>query len=82
MSEDQKVSSMVAITGKTMVPISLVISLIGGSGWMTKVHSTVEKNTAQISEVKEKEEETLKVLREINTRLSRIEGRLEVEDTE
>lgn len=75
-------SVLSSITSKTMVPISLVVSLLGGGGWLTKVHSTVEKNAVAISEIKqelkEKEEDKTRLLREINTRLSRIEGKLGV----
>lgn len=73
---------MSAITGKTMVPISLVVSLLGGGGWLTKVHSTVERNAVAIqemkTELKDQESDKTRLLREINTRLSRIEGKLGV----
>lgn len=71
-------SAISYITSKTMVPISLVVSLIGGGGWLTKVHSTVEKNAEKIEELVEERKDSISILRDINKRLSRIEGKLGV----
>lgn len=48
------------ITSKTLVPISLVISLIGGGGWLTQIYSTTEATAKTLAEVRH----DLKELRE------------------
>jgi len=72
----EKLGMVQAITSKTMVPLSLVISLIGGGGWLTTVHSTVQKNNSDIQDIKAEKKDEMNILRDINKRLSRIEGKL------
>ena len=73
----EKATTMASvITGKTMVPISLVISLLGGGGWLTTVHSTVQQNAKAIEKIEAAKTEEVQLLRRINERLSRIEGKL------
>ena len=69
------------ITGKTMVPISLVIGLLGGSGGLAAMYASVQESAHAVEEIKARqnviEERVYKELRDINKRLSRIEGKLE-----
>ena len=69
------------ITGKTMVPISLVIGLLGGSGGLAAMYASVQESAHAVEEIKVRqsviEQRVYQELRDINQRLSRIEGKLE-----
>lgn len=73
------------ITKNTLVPLSLVLSLVGGGGWLTKQHFLAEANAKTIADLtrkiehqddwrEKKLEDINKELKEITQRLSRIEG--------
>lgn len=72
------------ITEKTLVPLSIIgacaVILIGGVFWFSQVYSLSHANAQSISESKKDSKdyhkEVLKELKDINTRLSRIEGKL------
>lgn len=76
------------ISESTVVPISFVIIIIGGVLWLGDMHSTVTASAAEITSVKKQTEltiemyyhgqlETIDKLNKIDSRLSRIEGKLE-----
>lgn len=69
------------ITESTLIPISFVVSLVGGVFWLTTIYSQSNANAVEITEIKSKQEVLVQTLNEKQTlmldRLSRIEGRLE-----
>jgi hypothetical protein len=74
-------SSVQKITENTLLPISLVITLVGGVFWLTTIYSQSNANAVEIKEMKTKQELIIQELSEKQTlmldRLARIEGRLE-----
>jgi len=40
------------ITESTLLPISLVLSIVGGASWLTTIHAGEQKNAETISEMK------------------------------
>lgn len=84
MSDAEKVNK---ITKATLVPVSLVVSLLGGSGWLTKQYYMSEANAKAIEKINEKldkkdDEKNVrwdglnKELKIIADRLGKIEGLL------
>ena len=69
------------ITNNTMVSVGLVVSLLGGSGGLAAMYASVQESAHAVEEIKARqsviEERVYKELRDINKRLSRIEGKLE-----
>ncbi len=58
--------------------ISTVIAILaGGILWLTNIHATASENSNQIYGMRTYQEKILDQLREMNQRLSRIEGKLE-----
>lgn len=67
---------MKSITEQTLIPISLVITGLGGVGWLTTMHANVSANTAVISQIKAEQRDQEKVQNEILRSLARIDERL------
>jgi len=63
------------ITKDTLVPISLVITIVLVTVWLSQTHFTASANAKDIIEVKK----DIKIIRRIDRRLSRIEGKLNIE---
>jgi hypothetical protein len=59
------------ISKKTPITIGLVISLLGGSAWLTNVNSQVIQNTEQIAELKDNNEKMIDLLNAQNLMLTR-----------
>lgn len=69
---------MGAITEKTLIPLGLaVIAIGGGSMWLTQVYAEVKDSSQKLQHVIIQQEEYNKNLIEINSRLSRIETKIE-----
>ena len=66
-----------AITEKTLVPLSLVVILVGGILWLARIESLATANAAAVRQLSKDQQEYNRTVIEINTRLSRIEGKLE-----
>ena len=67
-----------AITDKTLIPLGLaVIAIGGGSMWLTNVYAEVKQNTQAVIELTQHQDFYNKNLIEINSRLIRIESKLE-----
>lgn len=64
------------ITEKTLLPVSLVIVLIGGVVWLTTLKSDADQLKQQIQLLQSKQDQYLEEIQSVNTRLSRIEGKL------
>ena len=68
------------LTGKTLVPVSLVVTMLGGSGWLTNQHYMAAANAEQIRELKidldayKKNQDTR--WREVQKSLNKIAGAL------
>lgn len=58
---------MTKITQNTLIPLSLVITLLGGVFWLSSMYTTVVAAQQDFSEAK-------RYLQQIDQRLSRIEG--------
>lgn len=80
IARDRKAESPVVITEGTLFPMSLIISFLGGVLWISYVSYTANANASALSQMKDqiqaKDQAIIKELREMNTRLSRIEGKL------
>lgn len=63
------------ITKDTVIPISLVITIVIVTVWLSQTHFTAKANAKAIIEVKK----DIKIIRRIDRRLSRIEGKLDIE---
>jgi hypothetical protein len=68
------------ITEGTLIPISLVITIVGGASWLTTIHAGEKKNAENILEIKAQSKEfSDKVDHKLDTvldRLARIEEQL------
>lgn len=72
-----------AITDKTLIPLGLaVIAIGGGSMWLTSVYATGIQTRQMVEQIQsdrtESKKEYNKILIEINSRLARMEGRMEI----
>lgn len=67
---------MTRLTERTLIPLSLIVTLAPAVYWLTTIYSTGAANAAAIMDVKEQRKEDSRILRQINERLSRIEGKL------
>ncbi len=76
---DARVNQM-KITEGTLIPISLVITIVGGASWLTTIHAGEKKNAENILEIKAQSKEfSDKVDHKLDTvldRLARIEEQL------
>lgn len=69
------------VNSETMVPIGLAVMVVGSvATWVSSVRSDLQSHTNQIEILAKNQEAHLKLNLEINSRLSRIEWKLE-EDT-
>jgi len=66
----------------TLVPISLVLVFIGGVYWLSSLYFNTNANAKAIEEMARNEAETRAILMSIDQRLSRIEGKLDVNERE
>jgi hypothetical protein len=69
---------MNTITQGTLIPLGLAVAVIGGAAvWVTETRAQIRHNTIAIEEVRRLQAEYVKQLYEINSRLSRMEWKLE-----
>lgn len=66
------------ISEDTLIPLSFIVVLSGGVFWITSMYSEVKANTQSIQELKETNEAYIRTVQSIDSRLSRIEGKLGV----
>lgn len=64
------------INEKTLIPISLAITLMGGVVWVTNIYSKTIENSERISRLEVEQDTFMGLLRSVDQRLSRIEGKL------
>ena len=62
----------------TLIPVSFMVVLAGGIFWLSSMYSEVKANTTSVDELKKTNEAYMKTVQSIDTRLSRIEGKLGV----
>jgi len=62
------------INEKTLLPVSLVIVLIGGTTWLTTLHAEVRAQEKVLQEIKIKQDQYTDHMREVAERLGRLEG--------
>lgn len=69
-----------SITERTVVPISLVVTFIGGVIWLSTLYAETKQNTAEVTEIKKEFRAAMNEVRTLNLlvieRLARIEERL------
>lgn len=65
------------ITENTLIPLSLVGCIVGGTAWLTTMHGDIHSHTEVIQDIKAHQEVIAHTLEKINERLSKIEGKLE-----
>jgi UDP-N-acetyl-D-mannosaminuronate dehydrogenase len=68
---------MKKITESTLIPLSLVISVIGLAFWAGVLDSRVSVAQAAVEKIEEKHDEAMAELRRVNETLGRIQGFLE-----
>jgi len=77
--KETKTTALV-ITPNTLIPLGAVAGIISFCAWLTYISYTANANAKSIvelkKELKHKDTEIVKELREMNTRLSHIEGKL------
>lgn len=67
---------MKEITERTLVPLSLVITLVGGVSWLTTIHAQGQANAEVLVEVKNKQDKYEENLKAILNQLAEIKGEL------
>lgn len=65
-----------ALTQDTLIPISLVITLIGGVSWLTTLYNETKANAAAISDIYQEQKLYQDKIDRVLVKLSRIEGKL------
>jgi hypothetical protein len=75
-NKNQQANSPIIVSKGTLVPISFVITIIGFSAWITYIAHTTNANAQSIRDMNDNGSKVLIELRSMNTRLSRIEGKL------
>lgn len=63
--------------GNISLPLGVLTLLLGVSSHFTKVEAQSQENNIQITEIKQRQDEYNRVIAEISSRLSRIEGALQ-----
>lgn len=61
-----------------VVPISSVVSLLGGIIWLTMAFAQIKENGNRIADLKKSKDVYNETVQKIDRRLSRIEGRLNI----
>ena len=69
--------TMKQITEKTLIPVSLVITLIGGTAWVTRLDAKVSELQSKQSEEIEDKKIFQKYVTEILVKVTRIEAKTE-----
>jgi hypothetical protein len=67
---------MKAITENTVIPISLMLSLVGGIVWLTTIYNKTEAHEESLRKIESKQEAYLQNLEVIKVKLARIEMKL------
>lgn len=69
---------MKIVNNQTLMPVGLAVVVIGTAAtWVESVRSDIKSHTIQLENLAKNQEEHLKLNWEINSRLSRIEWKLE-----
>jgi len=68
------------LSENTLVPISFVVFVIGGMVWLTTIYAQGSANQYEIEKLRSHDGLILDKLDDIQKRLSRIEGHLEIRE--
>ena len=68
------------LSEKTMIPVSLVMTLIGGVAWLTSIKNTQSDQGDQLVKLQRTVENQSSVMSQMDVRLARIEGKLGVKE--
>ena len=66
------------LSEETLVPISLVIVIISGVAWLSTISSDSLHNRETTSQLAQHMHDSDEILRDISSRLNRMEGKLDV----
>jgi len=66
------------LTEKTLIPVSFILIIAGAIFWLTEIWANTEENTRATRTLKSELHEEIRVLHSIDRRLSRIEGKLNI----
>lgn len=75
---DNNAEKEVKINEKTLIPLSLMITIIGGVYWLSNLNFKANASEKEIEKLNKK----ITVIQSIDTRLSRIEGALNISKTD
>lgn len=75
---DQTAPRWRTLSEDTLIPLSLVIILISGVVWISNVSSDGVHNRQDTTELEVRIRDNEKILRDVSSRLSRIEGKLDL----
>lgn len=67
------------ISEKTLLPISFVVVLIVGIAWIIRLEARVDAAAKDSQRLEQKQDEYNKIVRRVDSRLSRIEGKLGIQ---
>lgn len=62
------------ITEKTLIPISLVITLVGGVAWLSNLHFVSAQSAEAITKIEQKQDSYVQSLDQIKLKLIEIEA--------
>ena len=62
------------ITERTLIPISLVISILGGVGWLTKIYFETEAHGQSIVKLEQKADQILQMREDIAVIRTKVEA--------
>lgn len=65
-----------AITDKTLIPISMVLTIIGGVAWLTTLYNETKAHGTQINDLWKEQEQVSQKIDRVLEKLNRIEGKL------
>lgn len=64
----------------TLIPLGLAVAIIGSAAmWVSDISNQIKFNSGRIDFLSKSNEDQVKLIYEVNSRLSRIEWRLEVD---
>lgn len=67
------------ITKHTAIPLGLLIAFVTGIAWIVTLNAKSEETSKNVERLEMKNDQYVQTLDEINSRLSRIEGKLGID---
>lgn len=82
MLEAEDINKVSTITQNTVIPISLVVTIVSGIFWVSSLYYRVEAQGKEIDTNKQTISKIYEKMEIVNRRLYRMEGRLNIKDRE